>query len=240
MIWVIVIIVVVIVLYRFFTSLNRDNHDLQNQPLSSKFQVVVDILNDHAFSGTGMVTILDKRSFNLYENGQNQIINFNYSTGHLTITWKYKYFQKELVHERQFSDVRNLSIFEQQKMGESLVREMMSKIDNHKGLVLRDAPIPESSTSQSQIIAIQLRIESDLRDLLMETLTDAQKLPEMMHGILVMQAAGNFSKELKDNYSEMRNEIVGFDDIFLDETEFDSMIDNATSKVLEEFIDSPT
>ena len=74
----------------------------------------------------------------------------------------------------------------------------------------------------------------------METLTDAQKLPEMMHGILVMQAAGNFSKELKDNYSEMRNEIVGFDDIFLDETEFDSMIDNATSKVLEEFIDSPT
>jgi hypothetical protein len=239
MIWAIVIILIVIVLYRFFTSLNRDNHDLQNQTLSSKFQVIVDILNDHAFSGNGIVTTLDKRSFNLYENGQNQIINFHYSTGHLTITWKYKYFQKELVHERQFSEVRNLSIFEQQKMGESLVREMISRIESHKEFVLKDSPNPQLSTKLSQKMAIQLKMESDLRDLLRETFNEVQRLPEMMHGVLLMQAAGNFSKNLKDNYSDMRDSIEGFDDFFSDEVDFNNMIDQITSKVLDEFIETP-
>ena len=136
MIWVIIIGIVVFVLFRFFNDLNKDNYDLNGQSLSEKFQFTVESLNDAAFRGQGSVTTLDKRSFNLYEDGSNQIIHFVYSTGHLTITWKYKYFQKEVIHEKQFNNVRNLSLFEQQKMAEIMIKEMSIVVANHQNNVI--------------------------------------------------------------------------------------------------------
>lgn len=136
MVWTIVIAIIGIILFRFFTSLSKDNDDLQGRTLAEKFNVIVNMINEAAFNGDGSVTTLDKREFNLYEDGQNQIIKFQYSTGHLTITWKYKYFQKEIVHERQFNDVRNLSLFEQQKIGEQMIREMAVVVERHKNNVI--------------------------------------------------------------------------------------------------------
>lgn len=138
MIWIIVVIIVGFILIRFFISLSKDNEDLQGRPLDDKFNVIVNMINDVAFDGLGSVTSLDKREFNLYEDGQNQIINFRYSTGHLTITWKYKYFQKEIVHKRQFNNVRNLSLFEQGKIGEQMIKEMEIVVENHKNNVFGD------------------------------------------------------------------------------------------------------
>jgi hypothetical protein len=136
MVWTIVIAIIGIILFRFFSSLSKDNDDLQGRTLDDKFNVIVNMINDAAFDGNGSVTTLDKREFNLYEDGQNQIIKFQYSTGHLTITWKYKYFQKEIVHERQFNDVRNLSLFDQQKIGEQMIKEMAIVVERHKNNVI--------------------------------------------------------------------------------------------------------
>jgi hypothetical protein len=136
MIWVIVIGIIVFILFRFLTDLNKDNYDLQGQSLAEKFKFTVESLNDAAYNGQGSVTTLDKRSFNLYEYGSNQIIHFVYGTGHLTITWKYKYFQKEVVHEKQFNDVRNLSLFEQQKIAKIMIKEMAVVIANHQNNVI--------------------------------------------------------------------------------------------------------
>lgn len=136
MIWIFVIIIIVFLLFKFFIELDKDNYDLQNQNLPEKFYFIVSMINQEAYNGEGSVTILDKRTFNLYQDGENQIINFQYSTGHLTITWKYKYFQKEVVHERQFNDVRNLSVFEQQKIAGVIIKEMSLIIEKHKLKVL--------------------------------------------------------------------------------------------------------
>ena len=136
MIWVIVIGIIVFILFRFFTDLNKDNYDLQEQSLAEKFKFTVTSLNNAAFNGQGSVTTLDKRSFNLYKDGSNQIINFVYGTGDLTIIWKYKYFQKEVVHEKQFNDVRNLSLFEQEKIAEIIIKEMAVVIANHQNNVI--------------------------------------------------------------------------------------------------------
>jgi hypothetical protein len=136
MVWIIAIAVLGIILFRFFSSLSKDNDDLQGRTLDDKFNVIVNMINDAAFNGNGSVTALDKREFNLYEKGQNQIVKFQYSTGHLTITWKYKYFQKEIVHERQFNEVRNLSLFEQQKIGERMIQEMAIVVERHKNNVI--------------------------------------------------------------------------------------------------------
>lgn len=139
MIWVIVIGIVGFILFRFFTDLNKDNADLQGQSLPEKFAVIVSSINEVAYGGMGKVTTLDKRSFNLYQDGQNQIINFQYGTGHLTITWKYKYFQKEIVHEKQYNNVRNLSLFEQQKIADNIISEMEQVVENHKNNVIGGA-----------------------------------------------------------------------------------------------------
>lgn len=139
MFWTIVLVIVGYTLIRFFSDLNKDNYDLQGQPLPDKFGVIVQSLNSAAFGGSALVTQLDKRAFNLYENGQNQIILFRYGTGHLTIMWKYKYFQKEIIHERTFNDVRNLSIFEQQKIADQMIFEMTHIIENHKNNVIGGA-----------------------------------------------------------------------------------------------------
>lgn len=136
MVWTIIIAIIGIILFRFFTSLSKDNIDLQGITLYEKFNVIVNMINEAAFNGDGSVTTLDKREFNLYEDGQNQIIKFQYSTGHLTITWKYKYFQKEIVHEIQFNDVRNLSLFEQKKIGEQMIKEMAVVVERHKKNVI--------------------------------------------------------------------------------------------------------
>ena len=74
MIWIVVIGIVGFIMIRFFSDLNKDNTDLQGQPLSKKFTVIVNSINEAAYGGMGKVTILDKRSFNLYQDGQNQII----------------------------------------------------------------------------------------------------------------------------------------------------------------------
>lgn len=139
MIWIVVIGIVGFILIRFFSDLNKDNEDLQGQSLTEKFVVIVSSINEAAFGGMGKVTTLNKRSFNLYQNGQNQIINFQYGTGHLTITWKYKYFQKEIVHEKQYNDVRNLSLFEQQKIADNMISEMEQVVENHKNNVIGGA-----------------------------------------------------------------------------------------------------
>jgi hypothetical protein len=132
MVWVIAIGIIGFILLKFFLSLSKDNDDLQGQTLDDKFRVIVNAINDVSYNGNGSVTRLDKREFNLYKEGENQIIKFQYSTGHLTITWKYKYFQKEVVHQRQFNDVRNLSIFEQQKIADQMISEIVQVVERHK------------------------------------------------------------------------------------------------------------
>jgi hypothetical protein len=136
MFWVIVVVVVVAYIgFNFFNSLNKDENELQHQSVSEKFAVIVNILNDAAFNGAADITPIDKREFNLYD-GSNQIIKFQYSTGSLTITWKYKYYQKEIVHERNFTESRNLSIFEQEKIANTMIMEMKQIVDKHKRDVL--------------------------------------------------------------------------------------------------------
>lgn len=137
--WIILLVIMGVigaVLTMFYLSLQRDSEDLKTQSLDQKFFEIVKMINQAVFNGKGIVTTLNKREFNLYKNGENQIIQFLYSSGKLTIIWKYKYFHKEVVHERTFGKVRNLSVFEQKEVGEVMINEMQKVIGNHKQNVL--------------------------------------------------------------------------------------------------------
>src|SRR5574337_484042 len=165
-IWVIVIAIAVYVLYKFFSALNKDNYDLQSQTLSEKFRVATNLLNQSAFGGKGIITPLDKRSFNIYKEDANQIINFTYGTGILTITWKYKYFQKEVVHKKQFNDVRNISIFTQQKMAEAMISEMHGIILRHQKSVMQEAGLDTTlkRIADHQLLELKFIMEKTCRE----------------------------------------------------------------------------
>ncbi|MDL2265663.1 hypothetical protein LJC43_04700 [Parabacteroides sp. OttesenSCG-928-G21] len=96
------------------------------------------MINDEAFKGQGTIHYISKKNINLYKDGENQIIFFLYATGHLTITWKYKYYQKETILEKDFDNVRNLSLFEQEKIANIMISEMRKQICKHKKEVLNN------------------------------------------------------------------------------------------------------
>ena len=139
MIWVFVIAVVVFILFSFAKDAGKDNEDLRGISLAEKFEILVYNLNQAAFGGNAQTVSLDKRSFNLAQQGKNQLIQFQYGTGNLTITWRYKYFQKEVVHEKTYNDVRNISTFQQQNMAENLIMEMEEVMRSHENDVMKDA-----------------------------------------------------------------------------------------------------
>lgn len=136
MIWTFVILIVGYVIYKFFNSLEQDKDDLNNQKLSEKFSAIINMLNDAAFNGKGDINIEDSRNLNIYENDSNQIVELQYSTGSLSITWKYKYYQKEVVYKKNFPDSRNLSIFEQKSIANRVIDEMKNVVFKHKNEVL--------------------------------------------------------------------------------------------------------
>jgi|SRR5690606_29699485 len=139
MVWFLIIVVIVVVVIKFLVDLSKDNEDIYlSESLNKKFTVIVRLLNDVAFAGRGTITVVDKREFILYEHNSNQIIRFFYSTGNLTLEWKFKYFQKEVISRKIYYDVRNISIFEQDKIANDFIRESSLIFEKHKAEVTKD------------------------------------------------------------------------------------------------------
>jgi len=132
MMWFVIISIVVGVLIAFLKDLNKDNKELNNQSISEKFKVIADEFNRNAFAGLADIRIHpnDKRSFHLYKEDSSQIIVFEYGTGILVITWRYKYMgEKEIVYKRTISDARNISLGEQKRIARQMNSEMNKRID---------------------------------------------------------------------------------------------------------------
>jgi hypothetical protein len=130
MFWVVLIIAVI--LFLFLRDMNKDKSDLRGISVGQKFSTIISLINREAFQGQGKITAIDIRECNLYKTGENQIIHFLYSTGNLTVIWKYKYYQQEVIHQKVFRDVRNLTELQQQSIARSMISEMRSIIKAHQ------------------------------------------------------------------------------------------------------------
>lgn len=144
MFWTIVLIILGIVIFGLFNSRIKDNKDLSEGNIKEKFNVFFYALNESAFSGNGLVTLSNKSTAVIYEKGSNQMITMGYYAGSLNVEWKFKYYQKEIIHNKTFYEVRNLSVFEQEKMANKLISEMELKIHQLKQLVNKDI-VPEDA-----------------------------------------------------------------------------------------------
>jgi hypothetical protein len=98
--------------------------------------VIINTSNEVAFNGNGEC-LVSQSELNLYESGTNQLVkSYGYSTGNLTIDWRYKYYQKEIVHSKQYNNVRNLSPLNNKKIGKFLLlEEGLCIIEEHKQML---------------------------------------------------------------------------------------------------------
>lgn len=118
----------------FSKALIKDKQELRSNPMDKKFDILVSRINQLMMNGNGEVIKLeDPRQINLFdENHANMIIRFYYSTGTLTITLKYKYFQVEFVMEKMFHDMRHAETFRQMDVANHFVEEANIAIRKHQ------------------------------------------------------------------------------------------------------------
>jgi len=132
----IIVLLIMLSLMRFSYEVTKDKHELKNNPLPTHFAVFIEYINEGFFQGSGRVVTFkdDPRSINLYcDNARNYLIQMYYSTGHLTVTLNYKYFQVEMPpYKKLFADVRNASSFQQKLMAQEFVETGLKSIKLHQ------------------------------------------------------------------------------------------------------------
>lgn len=135
LIFLLVIFVLALIFVPFTRQLVKDKEELSRNPINKKFEILVGVINDIMLDGKGEVTLFDDdpRLMNLMsDDKRNMLIQFYYSTGNLSITLKYKFLQKELVYEKQFSGLRNLSAFMQRDIANEFIEICGRKIAEHQ------------------------------------------------------------------------------------------------------------
>ena len=94
--------------------------------------------------------------------------------------------------------------------------------------------------NETQLGLFKTQMEIALRTLLKEALNDAKRLPEMMHGMAIINAAGIFCEKMKKEYPRLKQEIEESNQEFgLLKSDYYKVIDDIASKVLSEFIEMP-
>lgn len=130
-----VVFVLAFIFVPFTRQLVKDKEELSRNPINKKFEILVGAINEFMLDGKGEVTLFDDdpRLMNLMsEDKRNMLIQFYYSTGNLTITLNYKFFQKELVYKKQFFGLRNLSAFMQRDIANEFIEICGKKIAEHQ------------------------------------------------------------------------------------------------------------
>ena len=143
-----IITLLAILILPFSRALMKDRAELHENPLDKKFSILISRINQLMMNGCGEVITFkhDPRMLNLFDdNHANMIINFNYSTGSLTITLKYKYFHVELVKQMQFDNMRQAETFRQQDVANHFVEEARIAIQQHQAKVGRERGLKDAS-----------------------------------------------------------------------------------------------
>lgn len=116
----------------FLSNLMKDIRDLK-VPLEKKFEVFISLINQGILGGKGeIVKTKSKRQVNIFSDDEaNKIINLYYSTGHLTVFLKFKWYHKEMEYEKTFYNMRNPSTFDQKDAANEFLEEAKIKMEAH-------------------------------------------------------------------------------------------------------------
>ena len=138
MCWTILIFAVSIAIISIFTAIQKKEETLSAQTLQDRFSVMIDMLNSFAFDGKATIGTISEHSFNLYRPDEHQVINFSYHKGTLTITWRYPYHEKEIIHSLNLPKARYISFFQQEKLVDRFIDEMIGIVQDYKYKILNN------------------------------------------------------------------------------------------------------
>ena len=147
-----IILVLALIILSFTKNLMKDNLDLRNRPIEDRFKILIDEINKAILDGKGKTEYPianDKRLLELRsDDKKNYLIEFDYSTGNLTIHLKYLYLQKELNAKVPFYHVRDVDYFTQKRMANEFIQKMRVAIAKHQetiGIPEQSAPLHSQS-----------------------------------------------------------------------------------------------
>lgn len=137
-----------IIILPFCRSLMKDRAELHENPIDTKFSILISRINELLMNGKGDIIVFkdDPRMLNIFDqNHANMIVNLFYSTGSLSITLKYKYFNIEHVKKMQFDKLRHADTFKQQDIANHFCEEATIAIQQHQSKVNKDRGLKDSS-----------------------------------------------------------------------------------------------
>ena len=147
-----IILVLALIILPFTKALMKDKQDLRERPIEVRFKVLIDEINKAILDGKGKTEYPianDKRLLELRsDDKKNYLIEFDYSTGNLTIHLKYLYLQKELNAKVPFYHVRDVDYFTQKRMANEFIQKMRVAIAKHQetiGIPEQSAPLHSQS-----------------------------------------------------------------------------------------------
>lgn len=125
-------VLIIRTILKFRAALRKDHDELEERSLESKFNIFIEGINQYCFQGSGGITKIDKRTLNIYEDGSRQIVFLKYSTGILTVVWKIKYFQQEMIYKKDLSGARNPTEEWQRNTLKFVISEFIEKNEMHE------------------------------------------------------------------------------------------------------------
>lgn len=139
MIWIVLIIiaVVLIIAFNIKKKVDKDNNEVS---ILEKFGLIITGLNEYCYRGEGTVKENPKNNITIYKQGSCQIVGLGYQMGFLTIVWKFKYWQQEMVYKKEI-DVRKQfpdgkpTIEWQENVLTTIISEFLAQYKEHEAKV---------------------------------------------------------------------------------------------------------
>lgn len=132
-----IITLVALIFIPFSKALMRDRRELRANPMERKFGLLISRINTLMMNGSGeVIKTSNPRQVNLFSDDvPNMLICIFYSTGIVTVTLKYKYYQVELVKDFKYYDMREADAFRQTDVANSFAEDAAIAIQQHQRVV---------------------------------------------------------------------------------------------------------
>ena len=194
----IILLILALIFVPFSRAIVKDKLELAETPINKKFEILINRINDGLLDGRGEAVLFDDdaRLMNLFsEDMSNYLIQFYYSTGTLTITLNYKYFQNELVRKEQYHGLRNISIYQQKDIANQFLEMCNREIRAHQQKVgyvdvANMSGVPDFGTSESDPTSILSGVY--------ENLSVGQKKSVVNLMFLIGRSAGDNDEKIKN------------------------------------------
>jgi len=90
--------------------------------------------------------------------------------------------------------------------------------------------------NEIELLELKTAMETSFRKLCMKAFKDAETFPEMMQGLVIMNAKNVFRKNMKEEYFVIKKNFENSNQFFeLSEQDYNQIVDDITNNVLTEF-----